>query len=127
MNINQKKPGYLCGKYSLICFYFYIHFIFVIKRKRSSSIVSSYGLSDKLGLIYWNNNENQISANIMNKIDNEIIIIVNQCMKQTRNIIIDNHNSLEYIADELLEKESITGDRVNEIVKQNKSLNSLSL
>jgi cell division protease FtsH len=78
-------------------------------------MVMDFGFTDSLGASSWSNTI--ISQEVQNKIDEEIIDIIKKFYKKTTNIIINNEKSLHKIAYALLEKETLSGSEVIELIK----------
>ncbi len=91
-------------------------------------MVCDYGMSDELGPLTFGKNEEQIflgreiaqhrdySEATAQKIDSEVRKIVTGAYKKTRKSIEDNMDSLHKMANALLEKETLTGKDIDEIM-----------
>jgi cell division protease FtsH len=79
-------------------------------------MVTDFGFTNSLGPSSWSQQHN-ISPQIQNKIDDEILDILKVFYKKTTNIIINNDSSLRKIALALLEKETLTGTEVINLIK----------
>lgn len=93
--------------------------------KMARSMVTKWGLSDKVGTIYYatdddryvGGNRYNASDEIAKIIDDEVRNIVDQCHQKAKQILTDNIKSLHDIANALLEYETITGDEVKNIIE----------
>lgn len=86
----------------------------------AKAMVTQYGMSDKIGLLSYGNDENEVfigrdlahardySEDIAKDIDSEIHRIVTECHEEARRIIGENVEVLHRCADLLIEKEKIT-------------------
>ena len=93
-----------------------------IKRatKEARKMVTRYGMSDNIGVINYDDDDDEVfigrdlahtrshSEYITGEIDKEVKIIVDDCYKKAKDIIMENKAVLENCAQLLLEKEKIT-------------------
>ena len=87
--------------------------------KRARSMVTKYGMSEKLGLINYDNDEDEVfigrdlahakshSELISGEIDSEVKRIIDDCYLKAKEIILDHMDVLHATASLLLEKEKI--------------------
>jgi len=92
-------------------------------------MVCEYGMSDKIGPIVLGKGQGEVflgrdftrnrnySEEVANLIDNEIKRIVEGCYEKAKKILLENKEKLEEIAKLLLEKETIEGDELENILK----------
>lgn len=70
------------------------------------SMIVDYGMSKEIGT--FGINENEISKSLQNKIDKEILKIVNKSYKHVKNILENNIHNIRNVAKLLIEKETIS-------------------
>ncbi len=97
-------------------------------------MVCEWGMSKELGPLTFGRRDQQIflgrdllkekdySESTAVMIDKEVRRIVLDCYNRAKNIISDNIKALHAIAKTLLEKEVLTGDEIEKIIKDNKAL-----
>jgi cell division protease FtsH len=95
-------------------------------------MVCEYGMSEKLGPLTFGKKEEQIflgreisqhrdySEETAQKIDEEVLSIVNTAYQKTSNLIKDNLDTLNTMAKALLEKETLTAKDIDEIMGMQK-------
>ncbi len=81
------------------------------------SMITKYGMSDKLGLIHYE--EGEYSQRIAAELDKEVKRIVDECYVKAKALIEQHRNVLESCAALLLEKEKITREEFEELFVQN--------
>jgi cell division protease FtsH len=96
------------------------------------AMVCQWGMSDKMGMIqYGDSNEyvflgrevtraKDYSEHTAQEIDDEVKRIIDDAYKRAKEIIDDNRDKLELIANALLEYETLEGSQVEEIVRTGK-------
>jgi cell division protease FtsH len=101
--------------------------------KLARSIVTVYGMSDKLGaLTYGERNEHQYmgrdfgtsrnySEDVASSIDEEVKHLVDQQYQYVKTILTDNRDSMDAIVRVILEKETLDEREVHEIVQKVKA------
>ena len=84
------------------------------------NMVTKYGMSDLLGLVNYNNDQDEVfigrdlahtkshSEQVAGTIDAEIKRIVDECYEKAKAMILENKNVLDACANLLLEKEKIS-------------------
>ena len=72
------------------------------------SMIVDYGMSKEIGT--FGINENEISKSLQNKIDKEILKIVNKSYKHVKNILENNIDNIRNVAKLLIEKETISSE-----------------
>ena len=72
------------------------------------SMIIDYGMSKEIGT--YGINENEISKSLQNKIDKEILKIVNKSYKHVKNILENNIDNIRNVAKLLIEKETISSE-----------------
>jgi cell division protease FtsH len=97
-------------------------------------MVCEWGMSDELGPLTFGKKEEQIflgreiaqhrdySEETANKIDQEVNKIVTSSYEKAKRLIIENVNALHRLARALLEKESLDGKEIDEIIFGNNTL-----
>lgn len=100
--------------------------------QRATSIardmVTVYGMTDALGPINYNQSDDEVfigrdfnkvknySEEIAAKIDNEVRRIIDVAYKKAINILEDNMDKLEIVAQELMKKETISGKEFEDLI-----------
>ncbi|MFH1784464.1 MAG: ATP-dependent zinc metalloprotease FtsH [bacterium] len=91
----------------------------------SQKMVCEYGMSEKLGAMTFRKKEEEIflgrdigrdkaySEKTAQMIDEEVKSIIDKCLAQSRKILADNKDKLAIIADQLMEREILTGKEVD--------------
>ncbi|MFQ5483759.1 MAG: ATP-dependent zinc metalloprotease FtsH [Desulfobacterales bacterium] len=94
----------------------------------AEKMVRSWGMSKELGLLSYSKNEEQIflgreisqhrdySEETAKKIDAEIKKLIDQSYKRSKKILNDNVDILHKLADLLLEKETVLGKELDELI-----------
>ncbi len=94
--------------------------------KLSRSMVTEWGMSDKIGLVYHNYKQHNIydsqviSDDTLKFIDEEVKEIISSCYEKAKDILITNRTNLDLIATNLLEFETLTGDEIRNILNGKK-------
>lgn len=73
------------------------------------SMVRYYGMSDKLGLISY---DNQISQHTERLIEEEVKTIIDHCYAKAKKLLLENRDKLELLAKTLLEKELLSAEEM---------------
>ena len=79
------------------------------------SMIVDYGMSKKIGTFAIN--DNQISASLQNKIDKEILKIVDNSYKHVKNILENNIDNIRNVAKLLIEKETISSEEFYNVME----------
>lgn len=99
--------------------------------KRARSMVTKYGMSEKLGLINYDNDEDEVfigrdlahakshSELISGEIDSEVKRIIDDCYLKAKEIILDHMDVLHATASLLLEKEKIGREEFEALFSDN--------
>ncbi len=84
----------------------------------SRAMVTKWGMSDKVGLLDHGreNNNETISDNTAELIDQEIKNIISLCYDKAKDILTEHKGELERIASNLLKFETLTGDDIKDIL-----------
>jgi cell division protease FtsH len=102
--------------------------------RTARSMVTRYGMSDKLGPIVFGEKEELIflgreiseqrnySDDVARMIDEEVHRIVNEAYENAQQILISNRAVLDDMANALLEFESLDGEQLGELIKRVKPL-----
>lgn len=92
-------------------------------------MVCEWGMSEKLGPLTYGTKEEEIflgkeitrhqnySEQTAILIDEEVKNIVTNCMKRAEKILMENIDALHRLANALLERETLTGDEIDKIIK----------
>jgi cell division protease FtsH len=101
------------------------------------SMVTEYGMSDKLGLVTYTREQRALflptgappplteySEETAQVIDAEVSRIVAETQERVRNILREKRGELEAVAAALLEKETITGEQLRELLEKGENLDS---
>lgn len=90
----------------------------------AKKMVIKWGMSDKIGLRTFYDSEgyymevsDQISQDTSKVIDSEVNKIIDEAYTEVKELIIQNKDKLERIALNLLERETLTGDEVKQILE----------
>jgi cell division protease FtsH len=101
-------------------------------------MVCEWGMSDEIGPIHYGvKNDNpflgkeltrtsSISEEIGKKIDNAVQKIIFKALEKTREVLKENIDTLHKIAEELLEKETLDGKQIDEIIRLNTSKSKIN-
>ncbi|MFK7866752.1 MAG: ATP-dependent zinc metalloprotease FtsH [Alphaproteobacteria bacterium] len=96
--------------------------------RMARAMVTEYGMSDKLGALRYNENQDEVflghsvarQQNISEKtsqlIDEEVFTICEQARIQARKVLEDNIDDLHKIGNALLEHETLSGDEVKRLL-----------
>ena len=99
--------------------------------KIAKDMVTTYGMSD-LGPIQYNsgndsvflgrdyNSPSNASSQVAYEIDTEVRKIIDSCHQKAKDIINANREDLITIAEKLIEKETLTAEEIDELIKANK-------
>jgi cell division protease FtsH len=93
------------------------------------NMVTKWGLSEKLGPLLYGEDENEgylgrsgggnnsgLSADTSRLIDSEVRSIIDQCYGTARQILTDNRDKLEAMADALMKYETIDAEQIDDIM-----------
>ncbi len=91
----------------------------------SRAMVTKWGMSDKIGPVYHNREQNVHSSDIISEgtlklIDEEVKRVVSSCYEKAKDILTKRCKDLELIAENLLEFETLTGDEIKDILSGKK-------
>lgn len=98
--------------------------------KIARQMVTKFGMSDKLGPIDYGSDGNEVfigrdfahsknfSEKVSAEIDDEVRTIVTTCYDKCINMIKENYDKLEAVAQTLIEKEKISGEEFEEIINK---------
>jgi AFG3 family protein len=82
--------------------------------RMATTMVTQWGMSEKLGPIHFNNDENQIqkpfAESTAQMIDSEVRRIIDEAYKQCKALLTEKKKELGIVAEELLAKEMLTRD-----------------
>ncbi|TMW60320.1 hypothetical protein Poli38472_000362 [Pythium oligandrum] len=83
-------------------------------------MVTKYGMSEEVGLVFHDLRGNDTSATTRKVIDDEVKKLCDASYKRAKNILETNRSDLEKIAKALLEYETLTGAEIKKILKGDK-------
>jgi cell division protease FtsH len=95
-------------------------------------MVCQWGMSDRLGMVQYGDDDEYVflgrdmvrskvySENTAREIDEEVKRIIDACYRKAKDLIEQNRDKLEMIANALLEFETLDGSQVEEIIKTGK-------
>ena len=93
----------------------------------AKAMVTKYGMSDRVGLINYDNDDNEVfigrdlahtrsyGESVATRIDEEVKRIIDECYEKARNIIHEHEDILNRCAQLLLEKEKISREEFEEL------------
>ncbi len=94
------------------------------------TMVCELGMSESLGPLAWGKTEREVflgkdlarmrnfSEEVASKIDEEVKKIVTECYERAKQILRDHRKQMDVIVERLLEKETIEGDELRELLKK---------
>ncbi len=97
----------------------------------AKSMVTKYGMSDEIGLINYDNEEDEVfigrdlahtrgyGEDVARKIDEEVKRIIDECYQKATEILTENREILDRCAALLMEKEKITREEFEELFPSN--------
>ena len=98
-------------------------------------MVCEWGMSDKLGMVRYGDDSNMVflgrdlghsrgySENTAQEIDEEVLLFINTAYAKAKQIITENKDKAEAIAQALLEYETLDGAQVEEIIRTGRMSN----
>lgn len=95
--------------------------------KIARAMVTRYGMSDEFGMMaletinspYLGDDATLlVSTETASKVDNEVLAIIKACYQKAMNILEENKEKLHEIAEQLFEKETMSGEEFMEILKR---------
>ena len=104
--------------------------------KRARSMVTKYGMSEKLGLVNYENDEDEVfigrdlahaksfSEQVSGEIDSEVKRIIDECYLKAKEIITDNMAVLHATANLLLEKEKVGREEFEALFGENAQISN---
>jgi cell division protease FtsH len=99
--------------------------------KVARAMITQYGMSDKFGLIGLATKEDQYLSGrmVMNcaeatssQIDEEVMKMLKEAYEEARNLLMDNRDIMDKIAEFLIERETITGKEFMKIFREAKGI-----
>lgn len=87
------------------------------------NMIMDYGMNKEIG--HLNINDMEISISLKNKIDEEILKLVNNSYNNVKKLLLENKENIKNVAKKLIEKETITGEEFENILKDNYDLSVL--
>jgi len=82
-------------------------------------MVTQYGMSDKIGMIYHNlsfDSPLQVSETERQNIDNEVKLIVQDAYQNAKKILREHESELHLLAKALLEYETLTAEEIKLVI-----------
>ncbi|HMP74465.1 MAG TPA: ATP-dependent zinc metalloprotease FtsH [Kiritimatiellia bacterium] len=101
------------------------------------AMVCEWGMSDKLGMQAFGNNEevlflgrevarqHEMSEDTSRMVDAEVARLLREGLEQARTILTENREKLDLLANVLLERETIDGDEVDELLEHGRLLSEV--
>ena len=99
--------------------------------KLARAMVTQFGMSDKFGMMGLEEEQGRYldgspirncSDQTSAAVDKEIMKILNECYSKARELLADNRDAMDKIAEYLIEKETITGDEFMKIYREVKGI-----
>ena len=87
------------------------------------NMIMDYGMNKEIG--HLNINDMEISMSLKKKIDEEILKLVDNSYNNVKKILLENKENIKIVAKKLIEKETITGEEFENILKDNYNLSVL--
>ncbi|KAI9920526.1 hypothetical protein PsorP6_015470 [Peronosclerospora sorghi] len=81
------------------------------------AMVTEYGLSEDVGLVFHDLRGNDTSTTTRKTIDDEVKKFGDASYKRAKNILVSKHSNLEKLAKALLEYERLSGTDIDKILK----------
>jgi len=78
------------------------------------AMITKWGMSDKLGFTY---HKEKMSPEIQNIVDNEVKALLDKQYKIAKQLILNNRDKMDLLATTLLEKETLSGDEILNILQ----------
>ncbi|KAF2077984.1 hypothetical protein CYY_000708 [Polysphondylium violaceum] len=78
------------------------------------AMITKWGMSDKLGFTY---HKEKMSPEIQNIVDNEVKALLDKQYKIAKQLILNNKDKIENLANTLLEKETLSGEEILNILE----------
>ena len=93
--------------------------------RTARAMVTKYGFSDKVGIVYHGGNTGEESASgaTRAKIDSEVQRLTDSSYKRAKDLLTKHSKEHHLLAETLLEYETLTGDEVRDIVHKRKKPN----
>eukprot|EP01100_Stratorugosa_tubuloviscum_P011003 TRINITY_DN4830_c0_g1_i2.p1 TRINITY_DN4830_c0_g1~~TRINITY_DN4830_c0_g1_i2.p1 ORF type:complete len:244 (-),score=121.02 TRINITY_DN4830_c0_g1_i2:18-749(-) len=88
----------------------------------AKKIVSICGMTENLGNVYFEDSDSSISEQTKALIEKEAINIIQNQYIFTKNLLISKRKELEKLANELLVKETLSGDEIKELISWTETL-----
>jgi len=96
--------------------------------QRAHAMVCEWGMSDLGPINFGTNNEvflgrdfakeRNFSENTASAVDNEIHKLLKEAYAEAKNIVLKHRNLLDALAEELMERETLEGDEIDEIIRK---------
>ncbi|CAH0473736.1 unnamed protein product [Peronospora belbahrii] len=81
------------------------------------TMVTKYGMSENVGLVFHDLRGNDTSATTRKIIDDEVKKLCDASYKRAKEILVNKHSDLEKLAEALLEYETLSGAEIDKILK----------
>jgi len=93
--------------------------------RTARAMVTKYGFSDKVGIVYHGGNTGEESASAATRanIDSEVQLLTDSAYKRAKDLLTKYSKEHHLLAETLLEYETLTGDEVRDIVNKRKKPN----
>ncbi|KIJ24421.1 hypothetical protein M422DRAFT_62338 [Sphaerobolus stellatus SS14] len=86
----------------------------------ATRMVRYFGYSDKLGPVYYDEDNHAISPSKRTEIDSEVKALVNAAQDRAKNLLIEKRGELDLLADALVEHETLDLEEVKKVIKGEK-------
>jgi len=87
--------------------------------KLASKMIKEWGFSEKVGLVYV---ADRVSPQTELIIDEEIRGLIQKQYDYAKKLLVDNKHMLENLAQELLQKETLSGDEISKVLKSSQRM-----
>lgn len=81
--------------------------------QKARNMVQHYGMSDKMGLLAY---ENNFSPQTVREVDQEVKAIIDRCYEKATMLLTENRDKLELLTKALLDKETLSAEEVYELL-----------
>jgi len=80
----------------------------------ATKMIKEWGFSEKVGLMFITN---RVSQQTEQMIDEEVRTLLQRQYNYAMKVLVDNKPMLDQLAKELLDKETLSGDEINKLLK----------
>jgi len=105
-----------------------------VATKTARAMVTRYGFTDSLGMVNYDNDENEVfigrdlahtrsySENVANRIDEEVRSIIDECYQEAKRILTEQKDILDACANLLIEKERIGREEFESLFEKKEAI-----